>query len=124
MLLRLAREDHSRDAKLLDMVTLKALAEANCRDATVGGQAADFVSGALLGVEASEVSALFVLDMMKRTGERSEFMSLVLGGGGGDSFRIRQGMFMFVYHQPTPSSIITHLTNPMLSSRNHETIKP
>jgi len=71
-------------------VTLKALAEANClEDKTRAADAADILTGAFLGVNASEVSALFMIEIIKSAGSLEQMSSSFEGGG--QHLRIRQG---------------------------------
>ncbi|KAK0616979.1 hypothetical protein B0T14DRAFT_589294 [Immersiella caudata] len=86
------------DAEALDSVTLRALAEANClEDKTRAGDAAGILTEAFLGVSASEVSALFVIELIKSAGSLEQMSSSFKGGG--QHLRIRQGA----------ESISTHL---------------
>lgn len=77
------------DAKALDSVTLKALAEANFKDKVAVGNAADFLAGAYLGVNASEISSLYMIEHIK-SGAGLENMSSSMKDGG-QYLRIRQG---------------------------------
>ncbi|KAK0640794.1 hypothetical protein B0T16DRAFT_514756 [Cercophora newfieldiana] len=68
------------DSKAYDSVTLKALAEANCLEDKKGaGDAADSLTEAYLGVGADEVSALFMIQLIKST-KTSKHTDSILGG--------------------------------------------
>jgi len=77
------------DAKALDTVTLKALAEANYTDKVAAGDAADSLAEAFLGVGAREVSSLFMIELIK-SAKSLEYMSSSMKHGG-QYLRIRQG---------------------------------
>ncbi|KAK3361598.1 putative amine oxidase [Lasiosphaeria ovina] len=81
------------DAKAFDSVTFKALAEANFPDNQAVGEAADFLAGALLGVGADEISALFMIEHTK-SGTGLENMASDLPDGG-QYLRVRQGAQSF-----------------------------
>jgi hypothetical protein len=72
------------------MVTLRALAEANClTDKIAAGDAADSLAEAIFGIGAGEVSSLFMIELIKSV-KKLEDMDLSTGHEG-QYLRARQG---------------------------------
>lgn len=130
MLDRHSKENLSLDAKMLDMVTLRALAEANASDKGIyldgksrvadeeaaekeaAGEAAESLAGAFFGVGADEISALFVIEQIKSVGGLENMFSHLPDGG--QYLRVRQGAQSFSDHLLStlpPSSL--HLSTPV-----------
>lgn len=77
--------------RTLDLASLRQFAEANSEDKLAGGKSADFLAETILGVDASEVSALFVVDLIRGATGLENMISSVYGGAM--YLRIRQGQW-------------------------------
>ncbi|KAK5658098.1 hypothetical protein OQA88_2654 [Cercophora sp. LCS_1] len=75
--------------RTLDLVSLRAFAEANTENSLVGGKAANDLSLNILGANASDVSALFMVDLIRGATGLENMLST--GHDGAMYLRIRQG---------------------------------
>lgn len=75
--------------RTLDLVSVRQFAQANCQDKDVAGKAADFLCNSLLGTDASKVSALFMVDLIRGATGLENMLSSA--SGGAMHLRIRQG---------------------------------
>ncbi|KAK0708010.1 amine oxidase [Lasiosphaeris hirsuta] len=127
-----SKENLGPDAVMLDMVTLRALAEANASDKNVAldgksrsvdeeeaekeaaREAAESLAGAFFGVGADEISALFVIEQIKSVGGLENMFSHLPDGG--QHLRVRQGAQSFSDHilSTLPLSSL-HLSTPVTS---------
>ncbi|KAK4444517.1 putative amine oxidase [Podospora aff. communis PSN243] len=86
---------------------------------SAAGYAADTVAEAFLGVSAGEVSALFMIELIRSSGSLEQMSSSFEGGS--HCLRVRQGAESFSIHLAgilPPGTV--HLSSPVIEIRQHE----